>query len=78
MHHYYYINYISESCPRIKAPRHGKVTITDDGELALFSCNLGFTMRGSNTLKCKNGKWDSSQPSCHSISRYCRQRCTSL
>ena len=66
---------VSEPCPLLKAPRRGEITITDDRKLAFFSCNRGFTLRGSNIVKCINGKWDSSPPTCHSISRFCRRKC---
>lgn len=64
-----------EPCPRVRAPKRGQITITDDGKLAFFACKRGFTMRGSYISKCKNGKWNSPRPTCHSISQYCRQRC---
>ena len=66
---------VSESCSNLQAPRNGEITITEDGQLALFSCNRGYTMRGSSVLKCINGKWNSSPPSCKAISRFCRRRC---
>ena len=67
---------VTEPCPRLQRPRRGEVTITKDGRLALFSCNHGFMMmKGSSVLKCSNGKWDSSPPTCNSISRFCRQSC---
>ena len=66
---------VTEPCPRLQRPRRGDITIAEDGQLAFFSCNRGFTMRGSSVLKCSNGKWDSSPPTCNSISRFCRQRC---
>ena len=66
-----------DPCGRLKEPRNGDVTmITTDGQqVAFFSCNHGFAMRGSHVSKCNNGKWNSPRPTCHSISNFCRRRC---
>ena len=66
---------ISEPCPSLKKPKNGKIMMTEDKQLAYFSCNRGYTMRGSTVTKCKNGKWNYSPPTCHAISKFCRRKC---
>ena len=72
---YSHVLVVTESCPRLRAPRNGDVTITNDQQLAVFSCDRFYTMRGSHVLKCKKGKWNASPPTCHSISKFCRRKC---
>ena len=66
---------ISERCSSLKKPKNGKVMMTEDKMLAYFSCNRGYTMRGSPVTKCINGEWNYSPPTCHAISNFCRRKC---
>ena len=54
-------------CSEIQAPRNGTV----QGEKTVFpstlsfSCDTGFTLRGSRSRKCRsNGTWDGEQTNC--------------
>ena len=64
-------------CGQLRAPRNGDITMitTNAQQVAIFSCDHGYTMRGSHVLKCNNGEWNSPQPTCHSITNFCHQRC---
>jgi len=48
-------------------PDHGSVDIVNGttGQIATFACDAGFTLLGSEKLKCRsNGQWSDSEPTC--------------
>lgn len=57
------------SCVPLQAPRDGKIQDNDIKHSALvsFSCNDGFQMNGSRILKCIDGKWNGSAPTCKGL-----------
>ncbi|XP_073244349.1 sushi, von Willebrand factor type A, EGF and pentraxin domain-containing protein 1-like isoform X2 [Porites lutea] len=59
------------SCAPLKAPRDGKIQNNDikHSTLVFFSCNDGFQMNGSRILKCIDGKWNGSAPTCKECGR---------
>ena len=57
------------SCVPLQAPRDGKIQNNDikHGALVSFSCSDGFQTNGSGILKCINGKWNGSAPTCKGL-----------
>ena len=57
------------SCVPLQAPRDGKIKDNDikHSALVFFSCNDGFQMNGSIILKCIDGKWNGSAPTCKGL-----------
>ena len=57
------------SCVPLQAPRDGKIQNNDikHGALVSFSCSDGFQTNGSRILKCINGKWNGSAPTCKGL-----------
>ena len=70
-----YIYTYVENCPTLIAPSHGRLTTSDDGEFAFFSCKRGYNIRGSNVLQCINGEWNMQPPTCHEIPESCHREC---
>ena len=61
------------SCVPLQAPSDGKIQNSDikHGALVSFSCNDGFQMDGSIILKCIDGKWNGSAPTCKGLTTFC-------
>ena len=57
------------SCVPLQAPRDGKLKNNDikHSALVFFSCNDGFQMNGSIILKCIDGQWNGSAPTCKGL-----------
>ena len=55
-------------CSQHLSVLNGSVTI--DGELAIFQCDVGFHLLGSPTAECINGSWNSWVPICSSKYMY--------
>ena len=60
------------SCVPLQAPGDGKIQNNDikHGALVSFSCNDGFQTNGSRILKCINGKWNGSAPTCKGLRNF--------
>ena len=60
------------SCVPLQAPSDGKIQNNDikHGALVSFSCNDGFQMKGSRILKCIDGKWNGSAPTCKGLTTF--------
>ena len=60
------------SCDPLKAPRNGKLKngVIKHSSLVSFSYNDGFQMNGLRILKCINGKWNGSAPSCKGVATF--------
>lgn len=60
----------SVTCPTIAAPFHGLVSLPkygrwEPGDVAVFSCNKEYILKGLDELTCKaNGRWSGSTPAC--------------
>ena len=70
-----YVFTLTGLCPALKPPYRGRLTTSNDGEFAFFSCYRGFDIRGSDVLQCINGKWNRPPPYCRLIPFFCRKRC---
>ena len=55
---------IGNNCLPLSNPDNGQVYQLPDGTAALFSCDNGFTKMGESVLRCDNGNWSSSPPTC--------------
>ena len=53
-------------CPLLQDPMNGQVFI--QGNMAIFACSNGATVMGNSVLKCSNGNWNSSPPTCKFLS----------
>ena len=54
-------------CPRRYDPEHGSVYTTgiSVGSTAIYTCDYGYQVMGSDTLTCNNyGEWDTDPPIC--------------
>ena len=53
-------------CPALKDPINGKMFISDKGNNAIFTCNDGYTVRGTSLLKCNfdTSEWNDDPPVC--------------
>ncbi len=54
-------------CPNLKHPKYGKVYVQCYyyNCWATYSCNYGYTLKGSKKIKCKyNGYWSDYPPKC--------------
>ena len=60
------------SCVPLQAPRDGKIQNNDikHGALISFSCIDGFQMNGPRILKCIDGKWNGSAPTCKGLTTF--------
>ena len=54
----------AQECPHLSDPKNGKVFIIENGKIALFLCEDGFTIRGRYSLYCSGKKWSSLPPVC--------------
>lgn len=52
------------SCPKLQDPAHGSVRYYSEFNMAAFLCEYGYTLHGSMTTICFNGKWSSDVPQC--------------
>ena len=50
------------ACPRVKAPKNGRVYIVDNGNTAIFICNQKFRLVGNIQAFCVDGKWSPVTP----------------
>ena len=60
-------------CGNLRDPRNGDVKLTGTrvGAKAIYKCNRGFILKGSNVRKCQtNGRWSGKEPVCIGISQY--------
>lgn len=49
--------------PHLSDPVNGRVFVdNDNGNIAYFVCDNGFTRIGSNPLSCVDGEWNSAPP----------------
>lgn len=56
---------VPKSCDQFSDFKNGSIDYV--GNLAMFQCQPGFILMGSSTIKCQNGKWTASKPSCEKI-----------
>ena len=58
-------------CGTLTNPDNGEVNHTAEttiGQLATYSCNMGFNLVGNNTRTCEaTGVWSGSAPTCQSM-----------
>ena len=69
LHSLEHIALISMSaCRPLSNPRHGMVDLTaglDTGDMATYSCDIGFVLNGSLQRTCMtNGQWSGADPKC--------------
>jgi CUB/sushi domain-containing protein len=50
------------TCPRLASPEDGSVRVF--GDTARYSCNSGFSLRGTSRRTCSGGVWSGIKPSC--------------
>ncbi|GFT12749.1 coagulation factor X [Nephila pilipes] len=64
---------IERQCPKTLSLRNGKVRFQSRGGVtAIFTCDAGFTLRGSNVSHCQtDGHWSASEPTCISNDLRC-------
>ena len=63
---WHYLLYLSESCKPLPLLSNGKIhnNGVSHGAVVSFSCNSGFQPQGSLQIKCLDGIWNESSPSC--------------
>ena len=64
-----YLTAAVRNCPALSAPQDGKVRVsgTNPGDRADYSCNGGFSLKGVGWRKCQdNGQWTGEAPTCES------------
>ncbi|XP_062518038.1 sushi, von Willebrand factor type A, EGF and pentraxin domain-containing protein 1-like isoform X5 [Corticium candelabrum] len=49
-------------CPELRDPAHGEVNVAYN--VAIYSCDRGYQLKGSNRRTCEYGVWSGSQPEC--------------
>ena len=59
----------SASCDPLQILRNGKIhnNGNENGALVSFSCNEGFKLQGLRQIKCVQGKWNGSIPTCEGL-----------
>ncbi|XP_055930591.1 vitamin K-dependent protein C-like [Argiope bruennichi] len=64
---------VEKQCPKSLSLKNGKVRFQSRGGVtAVFSCDAGFTLRGSNVSHCQtDGHWSVSEPTCVSNDQRC-------
>ncbi|CAL1267716.1 unnamed protein product [Larinioides sclopetarius] len=64
---------VEKQCPKSLNLKNGKVRFQSRGGVtAIFSCDAGFTLRGSNVSHCQtDGHWSVSEPTCVSNDQRC-------
>ena len=62
LHYIYY--FAGNTCPPLSDPTNGKVFQLTDRNAAVFSCDDGYIKNGESYLRCVNGNWSSSPPTC--------------
>ncbi|XP_023324557.1 membrane cofactor protein [Eurytemora carolleeae] len=59
---------LSPGCQIPVSPLHGWLDLDYEDTLAIFYCDTGYQLQGSQYLGCENGEtWNSSVPICHKI-----------
>ena len=63
---WHHLLYLSESCNPLPLLSNGKIhnNGVSHGAVVSFSCNSGFQPQGSLQIKCLDGIWNESSPSC--------------
>ena len=63
-------------CEAPGTPIDGKITVSDDGMTVQYGCEVGFTLRGTETQHCQSGGagWDESSPSCSKLYELCHEK----
>jgi hypothetical protein len=51
-------------CPILPNPKNGNVTILEDQTIAIYKCNIGFSLRGSEVRECDDGVWTGTEAEC--------------
>ena len=64
LHACVYTLFAENSCPSLNDPENGKMFQFSDGNIAIFSCDDGYTKKGNSFLHCVNGNWSSLAPTC--------------
>ncbi|GFR13366.1 coagulation factor X [Trichonephila clavata] len=64
---------VEKQCPKTLSLKNGKVRFQSRGGVtAVFTCDTGFTLRGSNVSHCQtDGHWSVSEPTCISNDLRC-------
>ncbi|XP_023218171.1 transmembrane protease serine 9-like [Centruroides sculpturatus] len=64
---------ICECCQRPQAPSNGRVWFRIQGGLtAIYTCNVGYVLKGTNVSQCQtDGQWSSPPPKCHLPASLC-------
>jgi hypothetical protein len=58
-------------CPILPNPKNGNVTILEDQTIAIYKCNIGFSLRGSEVRECDDGVWTGTEAECVSGMKFC-------
>lgn len=57
------------ACGNLSGLEHGRVVLSANGLTALYSCDLGYSLMGSATRTCSNGRWLGTKPACELIGK---------
>ncbi|XP_062518035.1 sushi, von Willebrand factor type A, EGF and pentraxin domain-containing protein 1-like isoform X2 [Corticium candelabrum] len=57
--------YCRRKCPKLTDPAHGEVTVVYD--VANYSCDYGYYLKGNENRNCSYGVWSGSQPNCEKL-----------
>ncbi len=49
-------------CPKLSDPAYGEVDVAYN--VATYSCQYGYKLKGDEQRTCSNGVWSGSEPSC--------------
>ncbi|KAK7119285.1 hypothetical protein R3I94_021206 [Phoxinus phoxinus] len=55
---------VAPGCPSPGDLLHGRTMASEDGSLAFFSCDAGFSLFGNALLYCKGKSWNGTKPVC--------------
>ena len=58
--------FADKRCKQLRGLSDGEAVYTEDNEGAVikYSCKPGFYLRGARLIKCRNGEWSASPPTC--------------
>ena len=59
-----YAYFTATNCPSLDHPTNGQVYVIQNGQLALFICNEGYSIVGKSISYCVGGKWSFPPPVC--------------
>ena len=51
-------------CTNLPSPENGDVKYFNNGQVAVFTCNSGYNLKGPVVIQCNGGTWPSPLPVC--------------